>query len=196
MPARTTVDGALLRTAYRLEGATLAWNVAGTVVLVLAAAAAGSVALVAFALDSLLEIGASAVVIWELRGGGHRQERALRLLGAAFAVLAAYLVVQSVVALAAGHRPHTSPAGIAWTGATVVVMLVLAAGKRRTGTLLGNPVVVAEARVTLIDAVLAAAVLAGLALNAAAGLWWADTAAGLVVAGYAAREARVLLGAQ
>src|SRR3954447_8368716 len=85
MPARTTVDGALLRTAYRLEGATLAWNVAGTVVLVLAAAAAGSVALVAFALDSLLEIGASAVVIWELRGGGHRQERALRLLGAAFA---------------------------------------------------------------------------------------------------------------
>jgi len=196
MPARTTVDGALLRTAYRLEGATLAWNVAGTVVLVLAAAAAGSVALVAFALDSLLEIGASAVVIWELRGGGHRQERALRLLGAAFAVLAAYLVVQSVVALAAGHRPHASPAGIAWTGATVVVMLALAAGKRRTGTLLGNPVVVAEARVTLIDAVLVAAVLAGLALYAAAGVWWADTAAGLVVAGYAAREARVLLGAQ
>src|SRR3954451_23900537 len=108
MPARTTVDGGLLRTAYRLEGATLAWNVAGTVVLVLAAAAAGSVALVAFALDSMLEIGATAVVIWELRGGGRRQERALRLLGAAFAVLAAYLVVQPVVALAAGHRPHAS----------------------------------------------------------------------------------------
>jgi divalent metal cation (Fe/Co/Zn/Cd) transporter len=183
-----------LRHAVRLEAATLAWNVAGVVVLAVAASQARSVALLAFALDSLLEIGASAVVLWELRDPeAGRRQRALVLLGWAFALLAVYLLVQSAVALAQAHHPERSVAGIAWTAATAVAMVALAEGKRRVGRRLANPVVLAEARVTAIDAILAAAVLVGLILNAAAGLAWADDAVGLVVAVYAAREARALL---
>jgi hypothetical protein len=97
---------ALLRRGFRLEYATLGWNVAGIVVLAIAAIAARSVALAGFGFDSLIEIGASAVVIWELSGTGQqRQRRALRLIGYAFAALAVYLLVQSTVVLAASYRP-------------------------------------------------------------------------------------------
>ena len=80
--------------------------------------------------------------------------------------------------------------GIAWTAVTAAAMFALAAGKARTGKALGNPVLVTEGRVTLVDGILAVAVLAGLALNAAAGWWWADPAAALVIVFYALREAR------
>ena len=172
-----------------LEYVTLGWNVAGIVVLAIAAVAARSVALAGFGLDSLIEIGASTVVIWELSGTGEdRQRRGLRLIGYAFAGLAAYLLVQSTVVLAAGYHPRHSVLGIVWTAVTAVAMFALAAGKARTGRALDNPVPRTEGRVTMIDGILAAAVLAGLALNAAAGWWWADPAAGYVLAYYAARE--------
>jgi divalent metal cation (Fe/Co/Zn/Cd) transporter len=194
-----TEDGpgrrALLRRGFALEYATLAWNVAGIVVLAIAALAARSVALAGFGLDSLIEIGASTVVIWELSGTGEdRQRRGLRLIGYAFAALAAYLLAQSTVVLATGYHPRHSPPGIAWTAVTAAVMFALAAGKARTGRALGNPVLRTEGRVTMIDGILAAAVLAGLALNAAAGWWWADPAAGYVLVYYAAREVRAILG--
>ena len=183
----------LLRRGRSLELATLAWNVVGIVVLAFAAIDARSVALAGFGLDSLIEIGASTVVLWELAGTGPvRRRRALTLIAAAFVALAVYVVVQGVVVLATGDHPRPSPLGIAWTAATVVVMLALARGKHVTGTALGNPVLTAEARVTVIDAVLAAAVLLGLALNALAGWWWADPAAALVVVYYALREAHHL----
>ena len=181
----------LLRRGFRLEYVTLGWNVAGIIVLGIAAVAARSVALAGFGLDSLIEIGASAVVIWELSGTGEdRQRQGLRLIGYAFAGLAVYLLVQSTVVLAAGYRPRHSPAGIAWTAVTAVVMFALAAGKARTGRALGSPVLSAEGRVTMVDGILAAAVLAGLVLNAAAGWWQADPAAGYVLVYYAAREVR------
>ena len=102
---------ALLRRGFALEYATLAWNVAGIVVLAIAAIAARSVALAGFGLDSLIEIGASTVVIWELSGTGEqRQRRGLRLIGYAFAALAVYLLVQSTVVLAAGYHPRHSAA--------------------------------------------------------------------------------------
>ena len=103
-----------------------------------------------------------------------RQRRALRLIGDAFAALAVYLLVQSTGVLAAGYRPGHSVPGIAWTAVTAAAMFALAAGKARTGRALGNPVLSTEGRVTLVDGILASAVLAGLALNAGAGLWWAD----------------------
>ena len=144
-----------------LEYVTLGWNVAGIIVLAIAAVAARSVALAGFGLDSLIEIGASAVVIWELSGTGEdRQRRGLRLIGYAFTGLAVYLLVQSTVVLAAGYRPRHSLAGIVWTAVTAVVMFALAAGKARTGRALGNPVLCTEGRVTLIDGILAVAVLA------------------------------------
>jgi divalent metal cation (Fe/Co/Zn/Cd) transporter len=98
--------------------------------------------------------------------------------------------VQSTVALAAGYRPRHSLLGIAWTAVTAAVMFALAAGKARTGRALDNPVLKTEGRVTLIDGILAAAVLLGLVLNAATGLWQADPAAGYVLVCYAAREVR------
>jgi len=173
-----------------LEGITLGWNVAGIVVLAVAALAARSAALAGFGLDSLIEIGASTVVLWELAGAGEdRQRRALRLIGSAFLTLAAYLAVQSAVVLAVGYRSGHSVLGIAWTAVTALAMFALAAGKARTGRALGNPVLATEGRVTLVDGILASAVLAGLALNAAAGWWWADPLAALVIVFYALREA-------
>jgi divalent metal cation (Fe/Co/Zn/Cd) transporter len=170
---------------------TLAWNVAGIVVLAIAAISARSVALAGFGLDSLIEIGASTVVIWELSGTGEeRQRRGLRLIGYAFAALAAYLLVQSTVVLASGYHPRHSVLGIIWTSVTMAVMFALAAGKARTGRALGNPVLRTEGRVTMVDAILAGAVLAGLVLNAVLGWWWADPAAGYMLVFYAAREVR------
>jgi divalent metal cation (Fe/Co/Zn/Cd) transporter len=185
------VRRALLRRGFALEYATLAWNVAGIVVLAIAAVAARSVALAGFALDSLIEIGASTVVLWELSGTGQdRHQRALRLIGGAFLALAAYVTTQSVIVLAIGYHPGRSPLGIGWTAVTAAAMFALAAGKARTGKALGNPVLVTEGRVTLVDGFLAVAVLAGLILNAAAGWWWADPLAALVIVFYALREAR------
>ncbi|MGF6880883.1 divalent metal cation (Fe/Co/Zn/Cd) transporter [Nocardia sp. GAS34] len=191
----TEIDGAtrgsLLRRGFFLEYITLAWNVVGIVILAVAAISAKSVALAGFGLDSLIEIGASAVVIWELSGTGEaRQRLALRLIGGGFAALAVYLLVQSTVVLATGFHPRHSPLGITWTAITALVMFGLAAGKARTGIALGNPVLTTEGRVTLIDGLLAAAVLLGLVLNSLAGWWWADPLAGYVLVIYALREVR------
>jgi divalent metal cation (Fe/Co/Zn/Cd) transporter len=181
----------LKRRGYVLEYLTLGWNVVGIGVLATAAIAARSVALAGFGLDSLVEIGASTVVIWELSGTGEeRRRRGLRLIGYAFAALALYLLVQSTFVLATGYHPRHSPLGIAWTACTAMVMFGLAAGKARTGKALDNPVLQTEGRVTAIDGILAVAVLLGLVLNAAAGWWWADPAAGYVLVYYAIREVR------
>ncbi len=185
---------ALLRRGYILEGVTLAWNVVGVVVLAVAALAARSVALGGFGLDSLIEIGASTVVIWELRGvGATRQRSAMRLIGGAFLALAGYLAIQSSLVLAVGFRPGHSRLGIAWTAVTAVVMFSLAAGKARVGGALHNPVLQTEGRVTFIDGLLASAVLLGLLLNALLGWWWADPMAGYALLYYAAKEGAAAL---
>lgn len=180
---------ALIRRGFALEWATLGWNVAGIIILAMAAIAARSVALAGFGLDSLIEIGASTVVIWELSGtGAERQRLGLRLIGYAFAALAVYLLVQSTVVLVAGYHPRHSVLGIIWTAVTAAAMFTLAAGKARTGRALDNPVLQTEGKVTVIDGILAVAVLLGLVLNAVGGWWWADPAAGYVLVYYAARE--------
>jgi divalent metal cation (Fe/Co/Zn/Cd) transporter len=194
--ADTATRSVLLRRGFALEYVTLTWNVAGIVVLAIAAVTARSVALAGFGLDSLIEIGASTVVIWELSGtSAERQRRGLRLIGYAFAALAIYLLAQSTVVLAAGYHPQHSVLGIIWTAATAAVMFALAAGKARTGRALENPVLRAEGRVTMIDGILASAVLVGLVLNAGLGWWWADPAAGYVLVFYAAREVREIVTA-
>ena len=194
--ADTPAHSVLLRRGFALEYVTLGWNVAGIVVLAIAAVTARSVALAGFGLDSLIEIGASTVVIWELSGtGAERQRRGLRLIGIAFAGLGIYLLAQSTVVLVAGYHPRHSGLGIIWTAMTAAVMFALAAGKARTGRALENPVLRTEGRVTMIDGILATAVLAGLALNAGFGWWWADPAAGYVLVFYAAREVREIFSA-
>jgi len=176
-----------------LEFVTLAWNVVGTVVLVATAVSAGSVALAGFGADSLIEIVASAVVVWQLNGriGDERERQALRIIALAFVLLAVYIAVQVVVTVGTGTRSARSNAGIAWLALTVVVMVALAAGKRSIGVRLGNVVLRTEARVTMIDGALAGAVLVGVVLNAAAvGWWWADPLSGVVILVYGVREAR------
>jgi divalent metal cation (Fe/Co/Zn/Cd) transporter len=189
VPASPEDRTSLLRRGFVLEAITLGWNVVGVVVLAVAAISARSVALGGFGLDSLIEIGASTVVIWELSGTGQaRQRRALRLIGWAFVGLAVYLAVQSTWVLVTGFHPRPSPLGIAWTAATAVVMFGLAAGKASTGRALDNPVLRTEGKVTLVDAMLATAVVVGLSLNAAFGWWWADPIAGYVILVYGLKE--------
>ena len=149
-------------------------------------------ALAGFALDSFIEIFASIVVVRQLKGveSPEGDQRALRSIGVAFFLLAVYIVVQAVATLALGIRPDSSPLGIAWLAATCVAMFGLAAGKSRTGRLLGNPVLSVEAKVTVVDGALAAGILVGLVLNAAFGWWWADIAAGAILVGYGLREGR------
>jgi hypothetical protein len=133
----------LLRRGLALEYTTLGWNVVGVAVLAWSAIKARSVALAGFGLDSLIEIGVSVVVVWEL----------------------------TTVVLATGHRAGHSMAGIIWTALTAVAMFLLAWGQARTGAALGNVVLGSEGRVTFVDGVLATAVLAGIALNATLN-WW------------------------
>ncbi len=184
--------GRLLRRGLILEYLTLSWNVVGVVVLAFAAVASASVALVGFGVDSLIEIVASTVVIWELRGeeGSQRERLALRIIAVAFALLAVYIAIQASVTLAGHSRPHRSVLGIVWLAVTVVAMWTLAHGKRVTGGRLNNRVLLTEARVTVVDGGLAAAVLIGVALNAALGWWWADPISSLVILFYAVSEAR------
>jgi divalent metal cation (Fe/Co/Zn/Cd) transporter len=182
----------LLRRGLTLEYLTLGWNAVGCVILLAAAVSVGSLALAGFGLDSVIEIVASLVVIWQLRGSvdAHRERTALRLIAVAFGALALYIGVQVAVTLARGSHAGHSIAGITWLALTVCAMLALAAAKRDTGRRPANPVLATEARVTLIDGAVAAAVLTGVALDAVAGWWWADPAAAAVILIYAAREAR------
>jgi divalent metal cation (Fe/Co/Zn/Cd) transporter len=179
----------LLRRGLSLEYITLGWNVVGVVVLAVAALAAHSVALAGFGLDSLIEILASTVVVWQLTDTGAQRERtAMRIIGGAFLALALYIAAQGAYVLARGGPPAPSPLGIVWTAITCAAMLALAFGKARTGAELGNAVLTTEGRVTLIDAYLAGAVLLGLVLNAALGWWWADPLAGFVIVFYGVKE--------
>jgi len=184
------VRDVLLRRGLRLEYATLAWNVGEVGFLFYAAAMARSVALAGFALDSCIEIFASLVVVWRLKGIADeaRERRAERMIGIAFFALAIYLTGQAVVTVAADVRPDSSLLGIAWLSATVIAMFSLATAKSRTGRALDHIVLQTEAKVTMIDGVLAASILLGLALNAALGWWWADIAGGVVVIVYGLRE--------
>jgi divalent metal cation (Fe/Co/Zn/Cd) transporter len=190
--ADETIRLRLRRRGLRLEYATLVWNVVGSVLVVAAALAARSVALTGFGLDSLIEIVASLVVVWQLQEmqAVERERHALQIIGIAFLLLAVYIAGQSIYVLLSEVRPHHSLLGIVWLALTVVAMFALAAGKRATGRALGNRVLQTEARVTLIDGLLAAAVLTGLILNAAIGWWWADPAAAFVIVYYGLREGR------
>lgn len=179
----------LLRQGLILEYLTLGWNVVGAVVVIASGIQASSIALVGFALDSLIEIGASTIVIWQLNGVNHqREQQALCLIGTAFFMLATYILVQSSNNLIAQIHPSNSTVGVVWLTATFLVMLLLAIGKGRIGAKLDNPVLKTEARVTLVDAFLAGSILIGLVLNATLGWWWADPIAGLVIVFYGFKE--------
>jgi divalent metal cation (Fe/Co/Zn/Cd) transporter len=183
---------ALETRGLRLEYATILWNVVEMFIAIGLGVAARSVALVAFGLDTMVELFASGVVVWHLRHPGRDSDRitarALRLVAVAFFVLAVVVTVSAVSTLATSTAPDESPFGIAYLALTAAVMLSLGAAKRATGRRLESEPLTAEARMSIIDAALALGVLVGLAANALFGWWWADPIAALLVAVAAIRE--------
>jgi divalent metal cation (Fe/Co/Zn/Cd) transporter len=185
---------AVRRLAFRLEYATIAWNLLEGVAALVAGLLAGSVSLVAFGLDSSVEVFASAVVVWELRGADRRMERrAVRAIGAAYLVVAAYVFVDAANALRFANRPEASPIGMVLLAATVVVMVGLGIAKVRVGRRLESQTVVADGRFSLVDGALAGAVLTGLVLSALFGWWWADAILAIAISAAAFREGRAAL---
>lgn len=186
-----------LRSAKLLQRLTIAWNLIEVIVTVGLGVAAGSLALVAFGLDSLVEVFASMVVLWHLAGtdgSGTRDSTARRLVALAFVLLAVYLMIAGVRALVVASEPDSSPFGIAYLGVTALVMFTLASMKKRIGLRLDNQPFLAEARLTMLDGALASAIVSALALNTLFGWWWADAVAALVISLVALREAVELAG--
>jgi divalent metal cation (Fe/Co/Zn/Cd) transporter len=184
-------ETSLRRRALALEFVTIAWNLLEGVLAIVAGLLAGSVALVAFGLDSSVEVFASAVVVWELRGVDRRRERrAVRAIGAAYLVVAVYILLDSGNALRIANRPEASPIGMLLLAATVLVMAVLGIAKLRVGRELHSATVTADGRFSLVDGSLAGAVLVGLALTALLGWWWADALLAIGISLLAFREGR------
>lgn len=180
----------LVRRARLLAGASVAYNVVEAVIAVSAGLVAGSVALVGFGLDSIVEVSSGLIVLWQFRHPlpESRERTALRLMALAFFALAGYVGVESARALIGGHEPDTSTVGIVLAAVSLAVMPFLSWAQRRTGRALGSNAVVADGTQTLLCTYLSAALLAGLLLNALLGWSWADPVAGLVIAAVAARE--------
>ena len=188
-PAASTPYAKGVRQGLKLEYITLSWNVIGMAIVLWAAISAHSVALAGFGLDSLIEILASAIVVWQLTGVGERREaKALHVIAIAFALLVIYILLQVAHTLLTRSHPQTSTIGMVWLALTFIVMLSLAYGKRQVGRKIQNPVLITEGKVTLVDAYLAGAVLIGITLNALLGWWWADPLAGLVIVYYGVKE--------
>ena len=157
-----------------LEYITLGWNV---------------VACVGVGSDSVIEIVASIVVVWQLKSINKDKERfAERLIGVSFLLLALYIAVQSAVVLGTHFHSGASPLGMVWLALTAVAMFALAYGKGMIGEALNNPVLKKESKVTMVDGLLATTMLIGIFLNYHFGLWWADPVTALVIVYYGIQE--------
>ena len=178
------------RRARLLAWTSVTYNIVEAVVAIAAGAAAGSVALVGFGLDSTVEVASGLIIVWQFshRVPEEREQQALRMLAISFFALAGYVGIQSVRALLGVGDPAPSRVGIALAAASLVVMPVLSWAQRRTGRQLGSRAVVADGTQTLLCTYLSAVLLAGLVLNATLGWSWADPVAGLVIAVVAGRE--------
>lgn len=185
----------LERKALRLEYATIGWNVGEALLTIALGSIAGSLALISFGTVSIVEVFASSVVVWHVRSGedgdhAGRTSLALKLIAGAFALLALALVIAAVSDLFSGRRAGESPWGIAYLAVTAIVMFGLSIMKWSTAKNLDSEPLHSEATVTFLDGILSTTTLAGLALNAYAGWWWADPVAGLLVGLAAVNEAR------
>lgn len=197
--AGTTLTGpeveALTRRGLRLAQFTVAYNVLEGIVAVTAGLLAGLVSVVGFGVDSGIESIAAVLVglrlAARLRHGTadeHKERLVLRLVAATFFVLAAYVTVEGIRSLAGGEAPDGSPLGIAVLAASIVVMPVLAAAKRRVGLRLGDNLVLADAAETRICVLLSVSTLLGLGLYHLTGATWLDPVAGFVIAAFALHE--------
>lgn len=185
---------AAVRRGRRLEYITLAWNSAEGVAALVAGFFAGSIALVGFGLDSVIEISSGAALLWRLVAESDPQKReraerrAHRIVGVCFLALAAYIAFDSITALFRHETPQESRFGIAVAAAALVAMPLLARAKRQVARQLHSAAMHADSRQSDFCAYLSAILLAGLLLNALLGWWWADPAAALVMVPLIARE--------
>jgi divalent metal cation (Fe/Co/Zn/Cd) transporter len=181
----------LVRRARLLAWAGLGWHAIEATVAITAGVVAGSVALVGFGADSLIEAMAGLVVIWRLAGAHAMSERrAQQMIAVSFYVLSAYVAVEAIRSLAAVDRPAVSWVGIGLSIVTLATMPPLATAKGRVADALGSSATKSESRQTMLCAYLSAALLVGLGLNALLGWWWADPLTALGIAGVAMKEGR------
>lgn len=194
VPARPLDRPQALRRARLLNRLTIGWNLVEGAVALAAGIAAGSLGLIAFGLDSCVEVSGALVLAWRLareqRTGCTQPDdrRATRALAVCFFALAGWVSVSAVRDLVGGQEPEVSAVGIALTSLSLLTMPALARAKRRLAPALGSRAQEREASQTRLCAVLSAVVLGGLLLNATLGWWWADPMAALVVAMLAAVE--------
>lgn len=185
--------------ALKLEYFSLAWNFLETFVGFVAGIAAGSVALIGFALDSVVESSSAGALIWRLRAetsgratSDEVERKAVRIVAGAFFALALYVGGQAVYDLATQARPQASGLGIGLALVSLIVMPWLARRKRRMAKALDSRSLQADSNQTSLCTLISAFLLLGLAANALLGWWWADPVAAIAIAGLAAREGRIL----
>ncbi|GAA1218448.1 cation diffusion facilitator family transporter [Pseudonocardia alaniniphila] len=196
VPGVTSVRRAVLHRRIRwLVAATITYNVIEAVVAISAGTVAGSIALIGFGLDSVIEVSSAAAVAWQFAGPDpqRREKVALRVIAGSFFALAAYVSVEAVRNLIGAERPAHSLVGIVLVAISVVVMPFLSWAQRRAGRELGSASAVADSKQTLLCTYLSAAVLVGLVLNSMFGWWWADSVVALGLAVVAVREGRQAL---
>jgi divalent metal cation (Fe/Co/Zn/Cd) transporter len=165
----------------RLEYFTIVWNSLEGLIALLAGFLAGSVALVGFGFDSLIEVASGLALLWRLHRGERAERATLRIVGGCFVALALYVAYDSTHALWWREVPHRSITGIALTAVSIIVMRLLARAKRQAAASLGSGAMRADARQSEFCMYLSAIVLGGLLLNALLGWWWADPLAGLLM---------------
>jgi divalent metal cation (Fe/Co/Zn/Cd) transporter len=184
----------LVRRARLLAWLGLGWHGVEAAVAITAGVIAGSIALIGFGADSLVESIAGVVLLWRFAqaraSSDGAERRAQRLIGGSFYVLAGYIAVEAVRTLAGGHHPEVSWVGIGLAAVTLVTMPPLALAKARLGERLGSSATKSEGRQNMVCAYLSGALLVGLGANAIAGWWWADPVTALVIAAVAVREGR------
>ncbi|MGW7082368.1 cation transporter [Streptomyces sp. NPDC054871] len=186
---------ALAKRIRLLVAATITYNAIEAVVAITAGTIASSTALVGFGLDSVIEVSSAAAVAWQFSAREHavreaREKTTLRIIAVSFFVLAAYVSVDAVRALAGAGETDRSVPGIAIAALSLAVMPFLSAAQRRAGRELGSASAVADSKQTLLCTYLSAVLLVGLVLNATLGWSWADPVAALVIAAVAVKEGR------
>lgn len=193
-PYNAAVRSEFTRTGQRLQYLSIAWNSAEAVVALGSGLVAGSIALVGFGFDSGIEVTSSLAALWRLhRDADHArreaaERRVLRIIGACFLLLAAYVLYDAATDLVGRRTPEASLVGMVLAALSLVVMPLLVRLKRRVARQLGSGALEAESRQTLICAYLSAILLAGLGLNTWFGWWWADPVAGIATTPLIARE--------
>jgi divalent metal cation (Fe/Co/Zn/Cd) transporter len=182
----------LVRRARLLASLGLAWHAVEATVAIAAGVAAGSIALIGFGADSVVESFAGAVVLWRFAArqvaGSTAERRAQRLITVSFLVIGAYVAAEAVLTLIAASHPDSSWVGIGLAGVTLLIMPPLASAKTRVATKLGSPATHSEGRQNMLCAYLSAGLLVGLGANALLGWWWADPGAALLISAVAVRE--------